>query len=176
MENGHNNDRLTGGPRGQVAYRWGWPHLAASRPPLRCGVLLISYTMSLLRRTQTKWPHLAQIQNIIYTKIVTVVLSRDPINLLDWMIRQMLGCKQNVNAPLILQPYVMELVHHNVKNFTGSYEISHQVYWPFIDNEAYLARESSSMACRVSRTNSPSMFLGFSCSSLPILIWDFFYL
>ena len=71
-----------------------------------------------------------------FFEIITVVLSRDPINLLDWMIRQMLGCKQNVNAPLILQPYVMELVHHNVKNFTGSYEISHQVYWPFINNEA----------------------------------------
>ena len=93
-----------------------------------------------------------------FFKIVTVVLSRDPINLLDWMIRQMLGCKKNVNAPLILQPYVMELVHHNVKNFTGSYEISHQVYWPFIDNEAYLARESSPMACRVLGPNYPGMF------------------
>ena len=87
----------------------------------------------------------------------------------------MLGCKQNVNAPLILWLYIMVLVCDTVKNFKGSCEVSHQVYWPFIDNEAYLARESSSTACRVSRPNSPGMFLGFSYSTLPILIWDFIY-
>lgn len=37
-----------------------------------------------------------------FFEIVTDVLSRDTINLLDWMVHQMLGCKQNVNAPLIL--------------------------------------------------------------------------
>jgi len=86
----------------------------------------------------------------------------------------MLGCKQNVNAPLILQPYVLALVRHTIKNFKGSCEVSHQVYWPFINNEAYLARESSPMACRVPGPNSPGMFLGFPCSLL-ILIWDFIY-
>ena len=55
-----------------------------------------------------------------FFKIVTAVLSRDPINLLDLMIRQMLGSKQNVNAPLILQPYVMALVLRTIENFGGA--------------------------------------------------------
>ena len=42
-------------------------------------------------------------------------------------------------------------------------------------NEAYVARESSPMTCRVPGPNSPGMFLGFSCSSLLILTWDFIY-
>ena len=41
------------------------------------------------------------------------------------------------------------------------YEVSHQVYWPFIDDESYLAREPSSMACRILGPNSPSKFQQF---------------
>ena len=93
-----------------------------------------------------------------YFEIINAVLSGDPINLLDWMVRQMLECKWDVNAPLILQPYVMVLVCHSIKNFKGNCKGSHQVYWPFIDNEAYLTRESSPMACRVLGPNYPGMF------------------
>jgi len=55
------------------------------------------------------------------------------------MVRQMLECKRDVNAPLILQPYIMALVLCTVKDFSGACEVSHQVYWPFLINEAYLA-------------------------------------
>lgn len=49
----------------------------------------------------------------------------------------------------------MALVLRTVKDFSGTCEIHHQVYWPFLDNEAYLARESSPMACRILGPNSP---------------------
>ena len=62
-----------------------------------------------------------------FFEIINVVLSSDPINLLDWMVHQMLECKRNVNAPLILQPYIMALVHRTVKDFHRTCEVSHQV-------------------------------------------------
>ena len=89
-----------------------------------------------------------------FFEIINAVLSGDPINLLDWMVHQMLECKRDVNAPLILQPYILALVLRTVKDFSGSCEDSHQVYWPFLDDEAYLARESSPMACRILGPNS----------------------
>ena len=65
-----------------------------------------------------------------FFEIINAVMISDPINLLDWMMRQLLVCKWDVNAPLILQPYIMALVLHTIKNFGGSCEINHQVYWP----------------------------------------------
>ena len=52
----------------------------------------------------------------------------------------MLECKRVVNAPLILQPYIMALVLCTIENFGGACDINHQVYWPFIEDENYLAR------------------------------------
>ena len=89
-----------------------------------------------------------------FFEIINDVLSGDPINLLDWLVYQMLECKQNVNAPLILQPYIKALVFCTIKDFRATCEVSHQVHWPLIDNEAYLARESSPMACRILGPNS----------------------
>lgn len=41
---------------------------------------------------EVEWPSM---------EIVNVVLSGDRINLLDWMVKQMLECKCDVDAPLI---------------------------------------------------------------------------
>lgn len=90
--------------------------------------------------------------------IVNTMLSGDPINLLDWMVSQMLVCKWDVNTPLILQLYIMALVLCIVKNFKGNCKLGHQVYWPFLDNEAYLAWEPSPMSCRIPKPNSLGMF------------------
>ena len=35
-------------------------------------------------------------------EIVNVVLSSEPLNILDWMVNQMLECKKDMDAPLIL--------------------------------------------------------------------------
>ena len=91
-------------------------------------------------------------------EIINAVMIGDSINLLDWMVHQMLECKWDVKAPMILQPYVMALVLCTIENFGGACEINHQVYWPFIKDESYLARESSSMACKIPRPNSLGMF------------------
>ena len=93
-----------------------------------------------------------------FFEIINVVLSGELINWLDWLVHQMLECKRVVNAPLILQPYIMALVLCTIENFGGACEINHQVYWPFIKDESYLARESSSMACKIPRPNSLGMF------------------
>ena len=89
-----------------------------------------------------------------FFEIINVVLSGELINWLDWLVHQMLECKRNVNAPLILQPYIKALVFCTIKDFRATCEVSHQVHWPLIDNEAYLARESSPMACRILGPNS----------------------
>ena len=61
-----------------------------------------------------------------FFEIVYAVLSGYPINLLDYlMVCQMLACKRDVNASLILQLYIMALVLHTIKDFKGSCEISH---------------------------------------------------
>jgi len=65
----------------------------------------------------------------------------------------------------------MALVLYTIKDFKGSCEVGHQVYWPFIDNEAYLARESSPMAYRIHRPNSPGMFYNFFSFLLLNPIW-----
>ena len=65
-------------------------------------------------------------------EIVNVVLSGEPINLLDWMVNQMMECKRNVDAPLILQLYIMALVLHTVRDFRGVCETSHGVYILFL--------------------------------------------
>jgi hypothetical protein len=80
-----------------------------------------------------KWPS---------KEIVNAVLSIEPINLLDWMVNQMMECKRNVDAPLILQLYIMALVLRIVKDFHGVYETSHGVYIPvtpgFLKNKTRL--------------------------------------
>ena len=92
-----------------------------------------------------KWPSM---------DIVNVVLSRKPINLLDWMVRQMMECKKNVDAPLVFQPYIMALVLRTVREFLGVCETSHEVFIPFSGQERYLARDSSPTSRGILRLDS----------------------
>ena len=64
-------------------------------------------------------------------EVVNVVLSSEPLKMLDWMMHQMLECKKDVDAPIILQPYIMALVLHTVRDFHGACEVTHEVYIPF---------------------------------------------
>jgi hypothetical protein len=84
-------------------------------------------------------------------EIVNVVLSGDPLNMLDWMVNQMLECKRNVGAPLILQPYIMALMLRTVRGFHGAYDVTHGVCIPFLGKECYLSRDSSLVALGVLR-------------------------
>lgn len=94
-----------------------------------------------------------------------MVLSGEPINLLDLMVNQMMECKRNVNAPLILQPYIMALVLRIVRDFRGVCETSHDIYIPFSGQECYLARDSSPMTLGVPRLDSSSI------SKCPFLLY-----
>jgi len=65
-------------------------------------------------------------------EIVNVVLSGEPLNMLDWMVNQMLEYKKDMDAPQILQPYIMALVICTVRHFRGACEVTHEVYIPFL--------------------------------------------
>ena len=58
-----------------------------------------------------------------FLEIIYTVMSDDELNLLDLMVNQRLECKQNVCAPLALQPYIMALVLQTVEDFYGLCEI-----------------------------------------------------
>jgi hypothetical protein len=103
-----------------------------------------------------KWPSM---------EIVNAVLSGELINLLDLMVNQMMECKRNVNAPLILQPYIMALVLHIIRDFHSVCETSHDIYIPFPGQERYLARDSSLMTLGVPRLDSSSI------SKCPFLLY-----
>jgi hypothetical protein len=94
-------------------------------------------------------------------EIVNAVLSSEPLNMLDWMVNQMLECKKNVDAPLILQPYIMVLMLCTVRDFRGACEITREVYIPFLGHEHYLSRDLSPVALGILRLHS----LGMSKSS-----------
>lgn len=52
-----------------------------------------------------------------FVEIIYIVISSNELNLLDWMVIQMLEYKRDVRAPLVLQPYIMALVLHMVEDF-----------------------------------------------------------
>ena len=58
-----------------------------------------------------------------FYEIITAVMSGEKLNLLDWMVNQMLECKRDVHSPLALQPYIMALVLQTVEDFYGLCEI-----------------------------------------------------
>jgi hypothetical protein len=58
-----------------------------------------------------------------FLEIIYVVMSGDKLNLLDLMVNHMLECKRDMHAPLALQPYIMALVLHTVKDFYGVCEV-----------------------------------------------------
>lgn len=60
-----------------------------------------------------------------YYEIVNAVLSGVRINLLDWLVSQMMECKRNVHAHLALQPYIMALVLRTVGDFCELCEVQH---------------------------------------------------
>ena len=93
-----------------------------------------------------------------FLEIIYVMMSREKLNLLDWMVSKMLDYKRDVCAPLALQSYIMALVLRTIKNFKGNCKVGHQVYWHFIDNEAYLEWEPSPMSCRIHEPNSLGTF------------------
>lgn len=66
-----------------------------------------------------------------YYKFIYVVLCAVKINLLDWLVNQMMECKRDVHAQLALQPYIMALVLRTVREFCGVCEVQHQCYYPF---------------------------------------------
>ena len=70
------------------------------------------------------------------------------------MVNQMLECKKDVDAPLILQPYIMALVLRTVRDFRGVCEVTHEVYIPFPNQECYLSRDSSPMVVGILRLHS----------------------
>jgi hypothetical protein len=67
-----------------------------------------------------------------FFEIIVAVMS-GKLNLLDWMVNQMLECKRDVHAPLVLQPYIMALVLRTIEDFCGVCEIKHQIYKLFPD-------------------------------------------
>lgn len=75
-----------------------------------------------------------------FLEIVYAMMSGNELNLLDLMVNRMLDCKQNVRAPLALQPYIMALVLHTVEDFYGLYEIQHRAFLPYRRDEAFLDR------------------------------------
>lgn len=56
-------------------------------------------------------------------EIINALLNHHSINLLDWLVTQMLECKWDINAPLVLQPYIMALVLYTIKNFRGTCKV-----------------------------------------------------
>lgn len=90
-------------------------------------------------------------------EIINALLNRRSINLLDWLVTQMLECKWDTNAPLVLQPYIIVLVLCTVKNFHGTYKVWHPIFRPFLIRTHYLAREPSPASRRFLRSNSPGM-------------------
>ena len=69
----------------------------------------------------------------------------------------MLECKKDVDAPWILQPYIMALMLRIVRDFSGSCEVTHGVYIPFPSQEHYLSRDSSLVALGILRLHSLGM-------------------
>ena len=81
------------------------------------------------------------------------------------MVNQMLECKKDVDAPIILQPYIMALVLHTVRDFHGACEVTHEVYIPFLGQERYLSRDSSLVALEIPRLHSLGMSFVFTFPS-----------
>ena len=98
-------------------------------------------------------------------EIVNAMLSSEPLNMLDWMVNQMLECKKDMDAPLILQPYIMALVFSTVRDFHGVCEVTHEVYIPFPSKECYLLRDSSPIALGIPRLHSSGMSSFFTFPS-----------
>jgi len=93
-----------------------------------------------------------------FYEIITAVMSGEKLNLLDWMVNQMLECKQDVHSPLALQPYIMAMMLRTVSDFRGVSDISHQIYRPFPHQWEYMEREPSPMSCRVPSPHSPGIY------------------
>ena len=66
-----------------------------------------------------------------FLEIIYVMMSREKLNLLDWMVSKMLDYKRDVCAPLALQSYIMALVLHIVEDFCGVCEVQHQAFLPY---------------------------------------------
>ena len=83
------------------------------------------------------------------------------------MVNQMMECKRNVDAPLILQSYIMALMLHIVRDFHRVCETNHGVYIPFLGQEHYVVRDLSLMTLGVPRLDSSSI------SKCPFLLYLF---
>ena len=77
----------------------------------------------------------------------------------------MLECKKDVDAPLILQSYIMALVLRTVRDFRGACEVTHEVYIPFPGQERYLSQDSYPVALGILRRHSLGMSSVFTFPS-----------
>ena len=76
-------------------------------------------------------------------EVIHAMLSGDELNLSDLMVNQMLECKQDVCAPLALQPYIMALVLRTIEDFYGICEVQHRAFLLYRHDEVFLGRPPS---------------------------------
>jgi len=63
----------------------------------------------------------------LYEIIMDMMLG-ERLDIVEWMVSEMMTNRRDVDSPLIFKPYIMALVLQKVTDFRGFLEIEHQSY------------------------------------------------
>jgi hypothetical protein len=79
---------------------------------------------------------------IPYYEAIRAIMSRDKLNIVEWMATRMVECRLNRRGALVFQPYIMALIHHKT-SFLGIDGAVHRHFHPFMNKKEALEQEGS---------------------------------
>ena len=106
-----------------VFYLDGKHHHGASKDIRRYPSLIFS----MLRHTIMPKVGNSDAVHIPYYEAIEAIMSRDKLNIVEWMAARMVECKLDRRGALVFQPYIMALIHHKT-GFLGIDGMMHKAF------------------------------------------------